>query len=74
MTYRQFRAWCNKRAADGCWSMMTAMFCLHIIGEMEKIPFWKRKKVWKEKYEEEIKRDIVEPIEEKMIEVYGKVL
>lgn len=53
---------------------MTAMFCLHIIGEMEKIPFWKRKKVWKEKYEEEIKRDIVEPIEEKMIEVYGKVL
>lgn len=74
MTYRQFRTWCNKRTADGCWSMMTAMFCIHIIGEVKKIPFWKREKVWKEKYEEEINRDVIEPIEKKMIEVYGKVL
>lgn len=74
MTYRQFRAWCNKRAADGCWNMNTAMFCINIVGEMEKTPFWKREKVWKEKYEEEIKRDVIEPIEKKMIEVYGKVL
>lgn len=74
MTYRQFRAWCNKRAADGCWSMKTAMFCINIVGDIEKIPFWRREKVWKEKYEEEIKRDIVEPIEKKMVEVYGKVL
>lgn len=74
MIYRQFRAWCNKRAADGCWSMNTAMFCINIVGEMEKIPFWKREKVWKEKYEEEINRDVIEPIEKKMFDVYGKVL
>lgn len=74
MTYRQFRAWCNKRAADGCWGMKTALFCIDIIGEVEKIQFWRREKVWREKYQEQIMRDVVEPIEKKMIEVYGKVL
>lgn len=44
MTYRQFRTWCNKRAADGCWGMKTAMFCIDTIGKVEKIPFWKREK------------------------------
>lgn len=73
MKYKEFRAWCNQRACDGCWSMMTTMFCTHIIGEVKKIPFWKREKVWKEKYEEEIMRDVVEPIEKKIKEVYGEV-
>ena len=54
--------------------MKTAMFCIDIIGEVEKIPFWRREKVWREKYEQEIMRDVVEPIEKKMVEVYGKVL
>lgn len=74
MKYKEFREWCNKRAADGCWDMMTSMFCVWVLGEVRKIPFWKREKVWKEKYEEEIMRDVVEPIEKKMIEMYGKVL
>lgn len=47
MKYKEFRVWCNKRAADGCWSMMTVMFCIHIMKEVKKIPFWKRKKFGK---------------------------
>lgn len=74
MKYKEFRVWCNKRAADGCWSMMTTMFCIHIMEEVKKISFWKREKVWKEKYEKEIMRDVVEPIEKKIVEMYGKVL
>lgn len=73
MKYKEFRAWCNQRAADGCWGMMTAMFCTHILKEVNEIPFWKREKVWKEKYEEEIMRDVVEPIEKKIKEVYGEI-
>lgn len=49
------------------------MFCIWVVGEVKKIPFWKREKVWKEKYEEEIIRDVVEPIEKKIEEVYGKI-
>lgn len=73
MKYKEFRAWCNQRAADGCWGMMTAMFCTHILKGVNEIPFWKRGKVWKEKYEEEIMRDVVEPIEKKIKEVYGEI-
>lgn len=73
MKYKEFNAWCNQRACDGCWSMMAAMFCVHILKEVKKIPFWKREKVWKEKYEQEIMRDVVEPIEKKIKEVYGEV-
>lgn len=73
MKYKEFRAWCNQRAADGCWGMQTAMFCVWVLGEVGKIPFWKREKVWKEKYEEEIMRDVVEPIEKKIKEVYGEI-
>lgn len=68
MTFKEFVNWCNHRASDGCWSIATAKFCINIINEILKERFWKREKVWKEKYEEMIVRDIVKPIEEKMKE------
>ena len=68
MKFKKFKVWCNKRACDGCWGMMTAMFCIDILEEVKKIPFWKRERIWKEKYEKEIMRDVVEPIEKKMKE------
>lgn len=37
-----------------------------LIGKMRKVPFWKREKVWKEKYEKQVMDEIVNPIEEKM--------
>lgn len=73
MKYKDFCTWCNQRAADGCWGMQTAMFCVWVVDEVSKIPFWKREKIWKEKYEEEIMRDVVEPIEKKIKEVYGEI-
>lgn len=73
MKYKEFRTWCNQRAADGCWSMITAMFCIHIMEEVKKIPFWKHERIWKQKYEEEIMQDVVNPIEKKIEEVYGKI-
>lgn len=74
MTFKEFKIWCNKRTADGCWGMTTAMFCIEIYNTIRKLPFYQREKVWKEKYEREMVEGIIEPTEKKMIEIYGKVL
>ena len=69
MKYKKFVAWCNQRACDGCWGMLTAMACIDLIEKMRKVPFWKREKVWKEKYEKQVTDEIVNPIGEKMKEL-----
>lgn len=71
MTFKQFDAWCNERTCEGCWGMLEAMACIDLIGKMRKVPFWKREKVWREKYEKQVLDEIVNPIEEKIKEVYG---
>lgn len=71
MTFKEFKVWCNNRAADGCWGMRTVILCINIVGDVNKIPFWKREKIWRKKYEKDVVRDIVLPINRKMIEVYG---
>lgn len=71
MTFKEFETWCNKRACDGCWGMITAMVCIDLIGKMRKIAFWNRKKVWKTQYENRVLKEIVNPIENKIKEIYG---
>lgn len=70
MTYKQFFRWCNDRANDGCWGYQVAIPCLNIIADMEKTPFWKRKKKWKE-YEQEVLTVLVNPTNEKIKENIG---
>ena len=67
MTYREFRDWCNQRACDGCWGMREAMICIDICEEIQKLPFWKRKKKWRE-YERDVVSLIVEPTNTKIRE------
>ena len=69
MKYKEFVDWCNQRARDGCWSMNTAIYCIGVCETINNLPFWKRNKVWKEKYEEEVVRDVVEAINEKRREM-----
>ena len=71
MTFKQFRDWCNQRSADGKWGYIEAMACVRLIDEINKVRFWKRENVWKEKYEKQVLDEIVNPIN-KMIEVYSK--
>lgn len=63
MTYKEFVAWCNKRACDGCWSPITAMYCIAIMNEVNSVPIWKRKKVWNI-YKDFVTNEIVKKIEE----------
>ena len=69
MTYKEFNDWCNQRACDGCWGMNTAIYCIGVCETINNLPFWKRNKVWKSEYEDEIINNIITPIENKMKEV-----
>jgi hypothetical protein len=65
MTFKQFSAWCNERAADGQWGMDTAIRCSTVCSELYKIFFLWREKTWKAKYEAEM-LEIVNDIEHKI--------
>ena len=69
MKFKEFTNWCNKRACDGCWGMLTAMVCIDLIGKVKKAPFWKREKYWRECAEKEIVEKIVKPTNRKIIEM-----
>lgn len=65
MTFKQFSAWCNERAADGQWGMDTAIRCSTVCSELYEIFFLWREKTWKAKYEAEMIK-IVNDIEHKI--------
>ena len=52
--------------------MTTALICAGIIREVNKIPFWKRKRIWNEEYRE-IAEEIVKVINEKIEQIVGKI-
>lgn len=64
MKFKEFSRWCNNRACDGCWGMSEAMICVRACEEIYTYPFWKREKIWKERYEDEIVYSIVNPTNE----------
>lgn len=68
MKYKEFVAWCNDRACDGCWSMATAIYCLEIGRKINALPFWKREKAWQE-ISEVVEREIISVINKKIAEV-----
>lgn len=69
MKFKEFVNWCNERAFDGCWGMLEAMVCIDLIGKVKKVPFWKREKLWKENYEQQVLEEIINPIEKKLKEM-----
>lgn len=65
MKFKEFVKWCNDRAADGCWNRQSLTICIAILDELKDIKWWRRNKYWKEKYEHDVLKDIVIPINEK---------
>lgn len=66
MTFKEFKAWCNQRACDGCWGMLEAMVSIDLIETVNKQPFWKREKFWKQEYEQKVLDEIVNPINDRI--------
>ena len=65
MTFKQFSAWCNERAADGQWGMDAAIRCSTVCSELHEVFFLWREKTWKAKFEAEM-LEIVNDIEHKI--------
>lgn len=72
MKFKEFVNWCNERACDGLWGMLEAIACINVINEIMKIQFWKREKIWKENYEQQVLEEIINPIEKKLEEMKKK--
>lgn len=71
MKFKEFSRWCNNRACDGCWGMSEANICVRACEEIYTYPFWKREKIWKEKYKDEIENKIVNRTNELIREYRG---
>lgn len=72
MTFKEFSAWCNERATDGCWGLNTAKICIKIIDKVQKERFWRREKAWQAINDElQIEKLIVIPINKKIKEIFG---
>ncbi len=69
MTFREFESWCNQRACDGCWGVLEAMTCIDILNTINRKWFWKREKLWQEKYATDVIEQIIKPIEKKIEEL-----
>ena len=69
ITFKQFKEWCNDRTCDGCWGMLEALACIDLIDRVSLISFWKREKLWRKEYEEKILKEIVNPINNKILKL-----
>ena len=49
--------------------MLEAIACINLINEVIKIQFWKREKIWKENYEQQVLEEIINPIDKKLDEM-----
>lgn len=70
MTLKQFKQWCNDRCCDGCWGFDEAKFCVELLDDMNRIPWWRRNKTWK-KIENRVVFSVVSPTNKKIQEVMG---
>ena len=39
MKYKEFKKWCNERAADSMWDILTAMKCIEVMRVVDKFGF-----------------------------------
>lgn len=72
MKFKEFEAWCNQRACDGCWGMLEAMTCIAILNTINREWFWKREILWQGKYATDVIEQIIKPIEKKIEELRSR--
>lgn len=48
MTYKEFYKWCQERTCDGHWGFVESALCISVISDVEKAPFWKKKRIWEQ--------------------------
>lgn len=66
MKFKELLEWANDRATDGFWSYQIAVVSLAIIDDVRKNPFWKRERIWRDKYEKDVLDELVTPVNERI--------
>ena len=74
MKYKEFVKWCNERAADGCWDINAIRYCYCVMQIINAYKWpWKKQRVWHKEYERDIVSNIVDPLDCKRKQMYGRV-
>ena len=71
MKFKEVTDWCNRRACDGCWGMAEAVCCCETGKAGYKFPFWKREKMWREIYRDNI-MPVVNATNQRIKEITGQ--
>lgn len=70
MSFREFRKWVNQRSYDGLWSMSDAIISLSTIVKIKEYPRFKRERIWRKYYKDEIVEKIIKPVNTQIMELF----
>lgn len=71
MSFKDFKKWVNKRSLDGLWSMSDAIICLSTIVKIKEYPRFKREKIWRKYYKDEIVDKIIIPVNTEIMGLFN---
>ena len=70
MSFREFRKWVNQRSYDGLWSMSDAIISLSTIVKIKEYPRFKRERIWRKYYKDEIVEKIIKPVNTEIMNLF----
>lgn len=71
MSFREFKKWVNQRSYDGLWSMSDAIISLSTIVKIKEYPRFKRERIWRRYYKDEIVEKIIKPVNTQIMELFN---
>lgn len=71
MSFREFKKWVNQRSYDGLWSMSDAIISLSTIVKIKEYPRFKRERIWRKYYKDEIVEKIIKPVNTQIMELFN---
>ena len=70
MSFREFKKWVNQRSYDGLWSMSDAIISLSTIVKIKEYPRFKRERIWRKYYKNEIVEKIIKPVNTEIMNLF----
>lgn len=71
MSFREFKKWVNQRSYDGLWSISDAIISLSTIVKIKEYPRFKRERIWRKYYKDEIVEKIIKPVNTQIMELFN---
>ena len=71
MNFKEFKKWVNQRSYDGLWSMSDAIISFSTIVKIKEYPRFKRERIWRKYYKDEIVEKIIKPVNTQIMELFN---